>query len=155
MGVDGCSNTISVWTLGMAGECFNPQAGFRIGKGGITRVSLQVNSLLSQHLSRLYSASTSKTHKMNSFSLTLTLYCLIKTQPDTYMGECINNNGLYMAPHLGRAHSTYKGIRIMLISSHTHTHARAHTHTHARTRTLVLCSHSSSVMTCSLSTTCL
>ena len=60
MGVDGCSNSISVWTLGMAGECFNPQAGFRIGKGGITRVSLQVNSLLSPQLSRLYSANTPK-----------------------------------------------------------------------------------------------
>ena len=53
MGTNGCSEAISVWTLGMAGECFNPQAGFRIGKGGFTLVSLQVNLLPASERPRL------------------------------------------------------------------------------------------------------
>ena len=38
----GCNTMIGVWTLGMAGDCFHPDAGFRIGKGASTRIAFQV-----------------------------------------------------------------------------------------------------------------
>ena len=40
-----------------------------------------------------------------------------------------NNNGLFMAPHLVRAQSAYKDIRIHSFH-HTHRHTRTHAHTH-------------------------
>ena len=61
-----------------------------------------------------------------------------KWKPTTgfsFRADYNNNNRLFMAPHLVRAQSTYKDIRIHSFHhSHTHTHARAHqdarTHTH-------------------------
>ena len=52
-----------------------------------------------------------------------------------------NNNRLFMAPHLVRAQSVYKDIRI-----HTRTHT--HTHTHARARTHARIPHIYTTNTC-------
>ena len=45
-----------------------------------------------------------------------------------------NNNRLFMAPHLVRAQSDYKNIRIHSFH-YTHTHPHTHTHTHTQART--------------------
>jgi len=41
MGRQGCDAILSLWTVGLSGECFNPKVGFRIGKGATTMLSLQ------------------------------------------------------------------------------------------------------------------
>ena len=42
MGVQGCIASLGFWTLGMTGQCFPPEAGFRIGKNGPKVASMQV-----------------------------------------------------------------------------------------------------------------
>ena len=54
--------------------------------------------------------------------------------------DIYNNNRLFMAPHLIRAQSAYKDIRVHSFHhTHMHTHAHTcthmHTHTHAHTHT--------------------
>ena len=44
MGVKGCKETIAVWTLGMPGDCFHREVGFRFGKGASRRLAIQVNA---------------------------------------------------------------------------------------------------------------
>ena len=46
MGLEGCPETLGGWTLGMTGQCFNPQAGFRIGKNAPKVAALQVLLIL-------------------------------------------------------------------------------------------------------------
>ena len=46
MGVKGCTETIAVWTLGMPGDCFHREVGFRFGKGAGRRLAIQVNACL-------------------------------------------------------------------------------------------------------------
>jgi len=41
MGQEGCGSILSLWGLGATGQCFNPKAGFRIGKGATKVLSLQ------------------------------------------------------------------------------------------------------------------
>ena len=41
----------------------------------------------------------------------------------------VYNNRLFMVPHLVRAQSAYKGIRICSFITHTHTHKHTHTNT--------------------------
>nr|KAG5700456.1 hypothetical protein BaRGS_013943 [Batillaria attramentaria] len=41
MGFPGCSSLIALWTLGMSGQCIDPQTGFLFGKGHARRVALQ------------------------------------------------------------------------------------------------------------------
>ncbi|XP_070190209.1 peptidyl-glycine alpha-amidating monooxygenase A-like [Littorina saxatilis] len=43
MGSAGCTEMIGLWSLGMTGQCFNSQAGIRIGKGYTTLVTLQIH----------------------------------------------------------------------------------------------------------------
>ncbi|KAK7094627.1 dopamine beta-hydroxylase-like [Littorina saxatilis] len=57
MGALGCSTTIGIWTLGMTGECINPEAGFRVGKGGATRVAFQFHWTNKQHVDHWYDSS--------------------------------------------------------------------------------------------------
>ena len=42
MGMQGCGEGLGGWTLGLTGQCYNPQAGFRIGKNANRMASLQV-----------------------------------------------------------------------------------------------------------------
>ena len=42
MGPPGCDDSLGGWALGMTGQCFTPQAGFRIGKNAPSMISLQV-----------------------------------------------------------------------------------------------------------------
>ena len=42
MGYLQCTTTVSVWTLGMAGECIDDHAGFRLGQGSARKIMLQV-----------------------------------------------------------------------------------------------------------------
>ena len=46
-----------------------------------------------------------------------------------------NDNILFMVPHLVRAQSAYKDIRIHSFITHTHTHTHTHRRTRAHTRT--------------------
>lgn len=38
---DKCQNFLSVWTVGLAGECYHPQTGIRVGVNGYKRVAMQ------------------------------------------------------------------------------------------------------------------
>ena len=53
-------------------------------------------------------------------------------------------NRLFMAPHLWRAHSAYKDIRIRSFyhtDARTHVHTHTHTQTHAHTHTCITVKH--------------
>ena len=56
-----------------------------------------------------------------------------------WMPKTVNNNGLYMAPHLVRAQSAYKDIRIHSFH-HSHTHTHIHTRVQAGEENLVVIS---------------
>ena len=38
-----CKMIVGLWTLGMNGECFHPNAGVRLGRHGIKRFAIQVS----------------------------------------------------------------------------------------------------------------
>ena len=44
MGTADCSEMLAGWAVGMTGQCYNPQAGFLMGKNGPKVVSMQVKA---------------------------------------------------------------------------------------------------------------
>ncbi|KAK6967850.1 Tyramine beta-hydroxylase [Biomphalaria glabrata] len=40
---DFCTHVISIWTVGLAGDCFHPQAGITIGTKGFKRIAVQLH----------------------------------------------------------------------------------------------------------------
>ena len=65
MGQCGCNEAVcNGWTLGLTGSCVNPKAGFCIGKGAVTMVSLQVGVIEMKERIFILSASPSLTSKV-------------------------------------------------------------------------------------------
>jgi len=81
-----CGNIIGIWTLGMAGECLNPLAGFRIGQGGYKRVALQFHWTNKHHVDSWYDSSG------------LTLYYTPKLRPNDAGTFLIGQNSLHIPP---------------------------------------------------------
>ncbi|KAK7490020.1 hypothetical protein BaRGS_00018720 [Batillaria attramentaria] len=126
MGVEGCDKgTLSIWTLGMTGECFNPQAGFRIGKGATRKVSMQMHWTNPKLVDTLYDSSgivlyyTAKLRPYNAAVMTIGQVSLdIPPGRDSvvYHGACTSGctNHIMKGPiHITNAlnHMHYLGIR--------------------------------------------
>ncbi|XP_050411447.1 dopamine beta-hydroxylase [Patella vulgata] len=72
MGLRGCTKAIGIWTLGLPGECFNKEAGFRIGLNGMKKGVLQFHWTNPERKADLWDASgmtiyyTDKLRKYNA-----------------------------------------------------------------------------------------
>ena len=47
MAEDACRHILTLWSVGILGNCHNDNYGFKIGQGGYTKVLLQVTYLAS------------------------------------------------------------------------------------------------------------